>query len=90
MTILQHLPPNNTTHIGPCRVGNVEICTLAHVQDQLLKVGAAICSFLLSTLDRESYIRFGIWSAICLILYLLFSLHSIEYHRAHDNIPQYK
>lgn len=46
--------------------------------------------FLLSTLDRDSYIRFGIWSALCLILYLLFSLHSVEYHREHDNIPQYK
>ena len=68
----------------------MEACILERVQDQLLKVGAAICSFLLSTLDRDSYIRFGIWSAICLILYLFFSLHSIEYHRAHDNIPQYK
>ena len=69
---------------------NEEACISEHVQDQLIELGAAICSFLLSTLDRDSYIRFGIWSAICLILYLFFSLHSVEYHREHDNIPQYK
>ncbi len=47
-------------------------------------------SFLLSTLDRDSYIRFGIWSAMCLTLYCLFSVHSIAYHHSHEQIPQYK
>ncbi|CAL5221075.1 g3200 [Coccomyxa viridis] len=46
--------------------------------------------FLLSTLDRDSYIRFGIWSAMCLTLYCLFSVHSIAYHHNHDQIPYYK
>ena len=69
---------------------DVEDCILEYMQDQLIDLGAAICSFLLSTLDRDSYIRFGIWSAICFILYLSFSLHSMEYHREHENIPQYK
>ncbi|CAL8471821.1 g11363 [Coccomyxa elongata] len=44
-------------------------------------------AFLLCTLDRDSYIRFGIWSAICLIVYLLYSLHSIEYHHSMEGPP---
>ncbi len=44
-------------------------------------------AFLLCTLDRDSYIRFGIWSAVCLIVYLLYSLHSIEYHHSMEGPP---
>lgn len=48
--------------------------------------------FLLCTLDRDSYIRFGIWSAFCVLVYLLYSLHSIAYHHeeATEKLPQFK
>ena len=47
--------------------------------------------FLLCTLDRDSYVRFGIWSAFCIIVYLLYSLHSIEYHHGLDEkLPQFQ
>ena len=44
-------------------------------------------AFLLCTLDRDSYIRFGIWSAFCFVVYLLYSLHSIEYHHSIEGPP---
>jgi hypothetical protein len=44
-------------------------------------------AFLLCTLDRDSYIRFGVWSAVCLIVYLLYSIHSIEYHHSIEGPP---
>ena len=47
--------------------------------------------FLLCTLDRDSYIRFGIWSLFCIVIYLLYSLHSIDYHhKHHDSLPEYQ
>ena len=48
--------------------------------------------FLLCTLDRDSYIRFGIWSAFCVLIYLFYSLHSIAYHHEEEGekLPQFK
>lgn len=49
-------------------------------------------AFLLCTLDRDSYIRFGIWSLFCIIVYLFYSLHSIEYHHnvEAEKLPQFR
>ena len=66
------------------------LCALQRHRLKFVIISALACSFLLSTLDRDSYIRFGIWSACCLALYLLFSVHSIAYHHNVEKIPQYK
>jgi hypothetical protein len=48
-------------------------------------------AFLLSTLDRDSYIRFGIWSAFCICVYLVYSIHSIEYHHSEaEKLPMHR
>ena len=58
-----------------------------------VRVGSMILNcFLLCTLDRDSYVRFGIWSAFCILVYLLYSLHSIAYHHEAEGekLPQFK
>ena len=58
-----------------------------------VRAGSMILNcFLLCTLDRDSYIRFGIWSGFCVCVYLFYSLHSIAYHHeeAGEKLPQFK
>lgn len=43
--------------------------------------------FLLGSIDRDSFVRFGIWTAILMVYYLLFGLHaSYDIARAMDEI----